>query len=330
MRMIQRLFTGVFAVILISALFVSYILFAPLSSERGAGRYNVNQGDSVEDVAQGLAQAGLIKNAWIFRLVWGLEGGGMIQTGTYTTKSAASMHALYRVFSSSPDRTEIPITIIEGWTSKQIAGYLSERMVHVDGFLQATRRDWKRDYPFLSGVPSENGLEGYLFPDTYRVYEDSDSESVIRKMLNNFNERFSEDMRRDARNQGYTIHQIVTLASIIEREVKGKQEKMMVSDIFRRRLLIGMPLQADSTINYITGKKDPQAIGSDLQIVSAYNTYTYKGLPPGPIGNPGLESMNAALHPIPNRYLYFLTDSAGNAHFSETYEEHKNNKATYL
>lgn len=326
-----RLFAGIGIISLLVAGILSYVFFAPLSSGTNSIRYAVHEGDSINHVAKELADTGAITNDMLFRFVWRLEGGGKMQAGTYTIPPQANMHDLYRILRSDPDRQEMSIRIIEGWTTQQISDYFEERkLTNASDFLRSTQQDWKSQYPFLSDIPPRNGLEGYLFPDTYRIFEDSDSEVIIRKMIDNFGKKITSDMREDARKQGYTLHAIVTLASIIEREVKGEQERRIVSDIFRRRLSIGMPLQADSTINYLTGKKDPQAASADLRIDSLYNTYKYKGLPPGPIGNPGLESLNAALHPISNTYLYFLTSPDGKAHFSETFEEHKQKKYKFL
>jgi len=331
MSSLLRLFAALFIITLLIAGMFSYILFAPQSSDTSTVRYTVNQDDTVDDVAKGLADSGVIMNDGIFRFVWKLEGAGLIQVGTYTIPKSVSMHALYRLLRVGPDRTEISIRIIEGWTTQQIAEYIaSNNLVTVDEFSKAVRQDWSNEYPFLAGLPAANTLEGYLFPDTYRIFEDADSKIVIRKMLDNFGEKMTEDMRREAQSQGYTIHQIVTLASIIEREVTSDQDRRMVSDIFRRRLNLGMPLQADSTINFITGKKDPQAKSVDLAIDSLYNTYKYKGLPPGPIGNPGLSSLRAALYPIKNDFLFFLTDTKGNVYYSKTFEEHKKKKLQYL
>lgn len=325
------MFAGVGILAIACVGILSYVLFTPHSTDMNTFRFTVKQGDTIFYIADGLADAGLISSDLFFRLGWRVEGGGIIQEGTYTIPKSVSLHTLYRMFRSGPDRTEISIRIIEGWTTQQIAEYLAEtRRTHDDDFLQAVKNDWKREYPFLPGLLAGNPLEGYLFPDTYRIFEDSSNEAIIRKMLDNFSAKVTGDMRLEAKTQDLSLHEIVILASIIEREVTGKQERGMVSDIFRRRISIGMPLQADSTINYVSGKKDAQARYADLEIDSPYNTYKYRGLPPGPIANPGLESLNAALHPISNNYLYFLTSPDGKAHFSKTFDEHKEKKFKYL
>ncbi|MBI4250502.1 endolytic transglycosylase MltG [Candidatus Uhrbacteria bacterium] len=331
MNSIFRLFVGVLVIALLIAGAFSYLFFAPQSSDTSSIRYIVNQGDSVDDIARGLAVNGVIMNDAIFYLVWRFEGGKLIQAGTYTIPKSTSMYGVYRLFVGGPDRKETTIRFIEGWTTQQIAEYLASiDLVTVDEFSKAVRQNWSNEYPFLAGLPTNDPLEGYLFPDTYRVFEDAESASIIRKVLGTFGEKMTENMRREAQSQGYTIHQIVTLASIIEKEVTSEQDRRMVSDIFRRRIAQGMPLQADSTINFITGKKDPQAKSVDLAIDSLYNTYKYKGLPPGPIGNPGLSSLKAALYPIKNDFLFFLTDAKGNVYYSKTFDEHKKKKLQYL
>ena len=149
-------------------------------------------------------------------------------------------------------------------------------------------------------------------------------------MLSNFDKKFSTEIKNDIRNSGRTIHEIVTLASIVEREVPKDQDRILVYDIFLRRLKKNMALQADSTVNYATGKSSPQASLSDISLDSPYNTYKYRGLPAGPIGNPSLSSLMAAIYPEQNPYLYFLTEKDGRVHYSETFEEHKKKKNLYL
>jgi UPF0755 protein len=188
----------------------------------------------------------------------------------------------------------------------------------------------QKDYKFLTNLPNKANLEGFLFPDTYRFYYDADADDIVRKMLDNFEQKLSPDLASSIEKSGHSLFEIVTMASILEREVKSDADRRQVADIFWRRLKIGMRLQADSTVNYLIDGNSPALSYKDMQLNSTYNTYKYYGLPPGPICNPGLSAITAAINPEPNQYLYFLTDDQSNVHFARTLDEHNKNKAQYL
>ncbi|HVY67933.1 MAG TPA: endolytic transglycosylase MltG, partial [Patescibacteria group bacterium] len=221
-------------------------------------------------------------------------------------------------------------------------------VVPADQFLKAAADFDASQYPILESKPKTAGLEGFIFPDTYFVSGDPSttpaelSEGIVEKALNNFSKKFTGDMQAQARRGNMSVYQIVTLASIIERETgrnavtdEQKQaldeERRIIAGIFYNRLNIGMPLESDATVNFITKKNTPQATASDTAIDSPYNTYKYKGLPPGPISNPSLSSIMAALYPTKSDYYYFLhKQPSGEPVYSKTYEEHLRNKAKYL
>ena len=224
---------------------------------------------------------------------------------------------------------ERSITIIEGWTVSDIANYLDNQGVASSSdFLEAVKLDnWKDKYDFLKNAKGET-VEGFLFPDTYRIFKDATVDSIIAKMLDNFDHKFTDSMRGDAVSQNKSIFQIVTMASIIEKETKFSSDRSMVSGIFWKRIADGMGLQSDATVSYALGKASLS--GDDLKTDSPYNTYLYRGLPLGPISNPGLSSIKAALDPTVNDYYYFVTDKSGKAYFAKTFEEHKKNIQKYL
>jgi len=168
-----------------------------------------------------------------------------------------------------------------------------------------------------------------LFPDTYRVFRDASISDIVKKILDNFNQKLTSELRFEIKSQGKNIHQILTLASILEKEVSTDQDRKLVAGIFYKRLELGMPLQADSTVNYVTGKDSSRASAKDLEIDSPYNTYKYRGLPPGPISNPGISSILAAIYPSSNNYLYFLTTPDGQVIYNETHDQHVIDKAKY-
>ncbi|MBU1029480.1 endolytic transglycosylase MltG, partial [Patescibacteria group bacterium] len=164
----------------------------------------------------------------------------------------------------------------------------------------------------------------------YRVYRTASAEEIVNKLLGNFDQKLTADVESVIAASDHSLYEIVIMASILEREVRGEEDRRLVADLFWRRLDIGMRLQADSTVNYVTEGKRPALTQADTQLDSPYNTYKYGGLPPGPIGNPGLVSIKAAANPQPNSYWYFLTDVDGGVHYARNLEEHNRNKAAYL
>ena len=240
------------------------------------------------------------------------------------------------------------VTIIEGWNSRQIAEKLANSQLgfSVDDFLKIAGQpkknyqslpanqwpeDFSDNYEFLKDKPKQVGLEGYLFADTYRFRPSSSPKEVIIKLLDNFDQQLNTKMRQDIEQQGRTIYQIITMASLLEKEVKTEQDMKMVADIFWRRIKNGQRLESCATLAYILGQNKPQYSFEDTRINSPYNTYINSGLPPGPIGSPSLNAIKAAIYPTPNNYNFFLSrPDNGETIFSRNFEEHKINKAKFL
>ncbi len=195
--------------------------------------------------------------------------------------------------------------------------------------------DFFREFSFLADKPSYYGLEGYLFPDTYRFYASSMPVEVVEKMLANFDRKLTPPMRADIKAQGKTIYEIVTLASLVEKEAPidyatgDNRDARLIAGIFWNRLAIGQALQSDATLSYVLGDNKIQHSGADLTFDSPYNTYKYSGLPPGPICNPGLLALEAAVYPLVSDYNYFLT-ADGQVIYAKTYAEQMLNKQKYL
>lgn len=240
------------------------------------------------------------------------------------------------------------VTIIEGWNSRQIAEKLANSQLgfSVDDFLKIAGQpkknyqslpanqwpeDFSDNYEFLKDKPKQVGLEGYLFADTYRFRPSSSPKEVIIKLLDNFDQQLNTKMRQDIEQQGRTIYQIITMASLLEKEVKTEQDMKIVADIFWRRIKNGQRLESCATLAYILGQNKPQYSFEDTRINSPYNTYINGGLPPGPIGSPSLKAIKAAIYPTPNNYNFFLSrPDNGETIFSRNFEEHKINKAKFL
>lgn len=235
-------------------------------------------------------------------------------------------------------REEKTIRVIEGWRNSDISKELLKKGLSTEkDFNAAVKKDYSADFSFLADKPAGLDLEGYLYPDTYRVYASSTAEEVIVRMLENFDKKLDAQMRADIVAQGKTIHEILTMASLIEKEAPisyqggDLDDARIVSGLFWNRIKSGQALQSCATLAYILGVNKEQYSEADTKIESPYNTYQNPGLPPGPIANPGILAIKAAIYPIKTNYNYFLTPSGSkDLIFSITYEEHLRNKNRYL
>ena len=301
---------ALFVVLVIAAIFAAYQMLVPLNPEAKETVFRIERGQGDWEIAQLLEQEQFIRSAFFFEAYTFLRGAaGKLQAGDYVISPAFSaVHISNKLVSGDVLRKRI--TIIEGWTIKDIANYLEQQKVVL-----------------AQDILAFKDQEGYLFPDTYEVSSSATPEEIIAMMTENFRKK-AGDVSKD----------IVIIASILEKEVKELTDKRIVSGILRKRLQIGMPLQVDATINYITGKRDSQASSADIAIDSPYNTYKYRGLPLGPISNPGLESIQAALEPLDSSYWYYLSVPEGETGaipegetiFSRTLEEHNKAKQRFL
>lgn len=318
----------IFIISLASFFYVKDQLFSPLSNDSGEKIFEIKEGQGVKEIVTELKKEGLIKNDFIALAYLKVKNlSGKLKSGYFLiNKNQTSVEVLNTIVIGKSALKKI--TIIEGWTINDIADYLDQRgILNKDEFLKESNiKNW--DYDFLIGVDS---LEGYLYPDTYAISYKADAKEIINKMLDNFDKKLKEGYREEIKNQGKTIEDIIILASIVEKEVSKKEDKKIVAGIFLNRLSIDKALEADSTINYITGKNNPQPTLSDLSVNSRYNTYKNKGLPPGAICSPSISSIEAVIYPIKTDYFFYLNrQDTKETIFSKTYEEHLKNKQKYL
>ena len=247
-------------------------------------------------------------------------------------------------------RQEIDITIIPGWNLRQIAeDWVKKGIASSTGdvyeLLGEPAKNYKADRvkaPTLniaddpewanlfSDKPAGVSYEGYLFPDTYRVYADATPEDVLKKIFANLNKKITPEMREEIKKQKKSIYEILTMASVVEKEAPTKNDMAMVADIFWRRYNKNWALQSCATVNYITGKNDPGVTTEDKETDSLFNTYKYPGLPLGAISSPGLTAIMATIYPSANNYWYFMSDSDGVTHYAKTLDEHNANVYRYL
>ena len=281
-------------------------------------------------VADVLEENGLIEYKLLFRMFAAFTGGSdKIKPGTYELDTDMDYRALISgMSSSSANRVEVQVTIPEGYTVEQIFQLLEEHEVASADDLREMAANYDYGFSFLQDIPlgDASRLEGYLVPDTYNVYVNHDPKSVINRMLQRFDQVFTEEMRTEVEESGRTIHEVLTVASLIERETDGDDQGEIASVIYNR---LNNPngetagyLQIDATLVYINGGNVPT--DADRSIDSPYNTYLYKGLPPGPIANPGLESIQAAMNPEDTSYFYYALGDDGQHHFFQTYNQLQN------
>jgi UPF0755 protein len=228
----------------------------------------------------------------------------------------------------------INITFPEGWTAQQMADRLSANGFDGSAFLNLVNNPTEEilsQFSVLSGRPVSATLEGYLFPDTYKFSLDATPAGIIKKILNNAELKMTADIRSQVIAQKKNIFQILTMASILEKEVNTIEDFKIVSGIFWNRIAISQALQSDATLEYVLKSNDFQHSLEQLKTDSPYNTYKYKGLPPGPISNPGIDAIMAALNPTDTQYNYFLTDSKNpkNTVYSVTFDQHIANKQKF-
>jgi UPF0755 protein len=322
---------------------MSLLAYLALPNRQRAHSFTVADGDNARTVAARLKDDGVIRSESLFLAV--MKGDGtdrQLQPGTYDLTVAASLSAIGRLLTGGGrSQEELTLVVREGWTLRDIKDELKRLgLTQADGLLAVTGEPATASfapasallerYPFLKQRTAGTSLDGYLFPDTYRVFRDATPVSIVEKMLANFDRRLTGEAASAVAASGRPLADVVTMASLVENEVKTPADRRLVADIFWRRLALGMRLQADSTVNYALGTSLPSVSATELASESPYNTYRFSGLPPGPIGNPGLDAIIAAATPTPNDYLYFLTDAAGAVHYAKTYEQHLANKAKYL
>lgn len=314
-------------VFLVTGVFLSW--FVPrawfwVGSEQAA-TVTVVIGDGWHSARAGeeLQRLGIIDSAFGYRLyATYVNSADLPKAGEYQLVPHSSYQTVSRQLALGPPRNEVKITVVEGWTidtiNKRLAQYSASLPLKIPDELRS-------EYPFLSTLPAESSLEGFLFPETYRVYADQLPQSLIVKQLNEFAKR-APGLEDEAKKQGRTLRDVVILASIIEKEVSKPEDRKIVASIFLNRLKDGMRLQSDATVNYITHAGRARPTFKDLEVDSLYNTYMHTGLPPGPVSNPGDSALEAAVHPAQTNYRYFLTDEAGKTYFAETFEGHKRNR----
>ncbi len=326
----------------------SYEIYLPHTAYSGEKAVEISPGLGSRSIGELLEENGFIQSKWAFVTYATLNNkASSLKPGVYVFSEESTIaEILEQLVKGEEFPNERFLVIPEGWSLRDIGSYLerngitqAEEFREIAGFpaldyrvadVSVAPKDFSNEFAFLREKSNAVGLEGYLFPDTYRVYRDASLEDIARKMLANFDKRFTADMRRAAALRKRTVFEVVTMASLIEKEVVNEDDRRVVSGILWKRLERGIPLQVDATLVYIRGHNDTPLTSADKALNSRFNTYRYLGLPLGPIANPGLSAIQAALNPKESSYLYYLSARDGRTIFSKTLEEHNEAKAEYL
>lgn len=325
-----------YLVFVVLAVFLYFVFqqTQPTGSNQETVVFEIEKGEGLSEIAQKLESQELIKNNKLFQAYSFLRNvRSQFWPGEYKVSQGMSLKEIISVLTSQPLAREKQVVLIEGWTAKEIAEEIERvGLVEKQDFLRALGEigksfELEEKYLFLADRPVGADIEGYLFPDTYRFFESTTSQAIIEKILDNFQQKLNS---LQLERSDYSLFEILTMASLIEKEAALDQDRRLVSGVFWDRMEAGWALQSCATINYILGEPKERLSYEDTRIPSPYNTYLNPGLPPSPINNPGLSSIQAALNPLESDYCCFLSTSKGQIIFSQTIEEHNINKAKYL
>lgn len=322
----------------IGGIFVFFILFVayffnalqPTFAREGSVSFVIEKGQSFRDISAHLSQESLIKSIFAFKMYSFITGNAQkFKPGTYEFSCAMTVPEIVSSFIEGK-ATDVMVTIPEGLTMKDADSLLAEKGIIQKGSLVAlSPKDFVGDFSFLKNL---NSFEGFVFPDTYRFEKGTDPQVVLRTLLKNFEEKIWPLI--SVRSDWY---ETLITASLLEREVVTLEDKRVVAGIIKKRIEMNMPIQIDASIVY--AKCNKQFLGcaslalqrEDMSMISPYNTYIHKGLPPSPISNPGVESVTAALSPQKTKYLYYISRAdTKQTIFSSTLDEHNKNIQTYL
>lgn len=282
----------------------------------------ITAGMSTSEIADQLAEKGVIANSFKFRLLSRLRGyDDQMKRGTYVFTANMEDEEVFEIILNG-EKHEVTFTIPEGFGVKDIAERLYEiDLVDKKDFLKAAENFAPYDY-MKKHKNVFYAAEGFLFPDTYTVESDISIEDILKMMAEDFDNRLTQDLRDQAKEKNLSIYDLIILASLVEKEVRYAEDRAIVAQVFLKRLQLNMPLQTDATLQYLMDAPKEDVSIEDTKIDSPYNTYQNAGLPPGPIASPGMESILAVLNPADTNYLYFVADRQGHNHYSDTYDEH--------
>ncbi|HCU70877.1 MAG TPA: endolytic transglycosylase MltG [Candidatus Moranbacteria bacterium] len=297
--------------------------------------FKIEKGESKDEIGENLSKKGIIKNKLYFLAYFAIKRETKsIYPGEYLINGNMTIPELATVI-TNPKKIYEKVLFKEGWTAKIMAEELESHGFSGKDFLDVVNNPSKEtisQFKVLKDKPQDASLEGYLFPDTYYFSKEATAEGIIKKILNNTEEKMDDSLISDIEKNRKTIFETIVLASIVEKEMARASEAKLIAGVFQNRLDNDMLLQSDAPLTYILGDKEDQHSLKDLDLDSPYNTYKNKGLPPGPISNPGMDAILAAINPEKSDYHFFLTakeEGKLTTIFSKTFEEHVANRKKY-
>jgi len=301
----------------IAILVLLYLFFiaAPITFPTGA-YVNIPEGSSLSKASSILEARGVIRSTFLFKsFAYVLGDNHRIIAGEYFfPKRINVIAAAYRLGKGDFEIDPVKIRVLEGATVREVTELLATNIP---------------DFDAVSFERQTRGKEGYLFPDTYFFMPGQGVEAILGVFANNFSKNIAK-IQKQIDSFGQPLSEVVVMASLLEREAPKTYDRRVIAGILWKRIKIGMPLQVDAVFPYIIGKNTYELTRTDLKVDSPYNTYLYKGLPPGAIANPSLDALLAAVTPIQTSYLYYLSDRSGNMHYSTTYDQHLVAKGKYI
>ena len=324
----KKIVFGIPALAILFVMVVAFVIIplagsSPYTGERGVPVYfTVRPGMSVSEIGKELYERGIIDSEMKFWWTAKLNGfENKVKSGTFAMQTGMTPRDALEILVYGNTVT-IRFTIPEGFSVRDIAQRLDdEGLVKADAFISLAKT--YRPYPYVEERENVRyAAEGFLFPDTYEINGEFDAARIMQMMAENFDRRLTKEMRDRAREMDLSIYELVTLASLVEKEAYHEEDRPIIAQIFLKRLRLGMPLQADPTVQYLLDAPKEDLLYRDTEIESPYNTYQNVGLPPGPIASPGTASLMAVLHPADTNYLYFVADRNGNNYYATNYADH--------
>ncbi len=301
---------------LICFIFLYAIFFSPPSGLKTPALLHIEPGTPLSSIAEKLEQGKLIRHPWLFSgFIVLIQGERGAVAGTYFISKPQNVLTLAaRIVSGRYEVSPVKVTFPEGSTVRDMSSILEEKL---------------GDFDTAAFVSLAGAKEGHLFPDTYYFLPGESPERVMQTLEETFSEKI-QSLREDISSFGKPLSDVVVMASLLEKEARTTDSRRIIAGILWKRLEGGMRLQVDAVFPYIIGKNTYQLTTEDLAVDSPYNTYRNKGLPPGAIGNPGLDALRAAVTPLGSPYFFYLSDKEGVFHYSSTHEEHVQKKRQYL
>ncbi len=327
---IHKLFWAMLLLMVVCGFVFHYQAHRSTGANEQETSFVIEMGDDVVIVAQTLEDIGVIRHKeYLLYYFWKEKLRSKMLAGEYVVPVGATVPDIAHMITTlgKVKNDDVKLTFPEGWTALMMAEHLTDNGFDGDVFLAIAKEpsdELRGAYDFL---PAEKGLEGYLFPNTHIFDRQATADEIVRKLLDDYDKQVTNELRTEVNRQGKTLEEVMIMASVVEGEVQSEKDRKLVASLFENRLEIGQALQSDATLEYVLKNNKVQHDAKDLSYDSPYNTYMYPGLPPTPVSNPGLESIEAVIYPTPSENFFFLSNpETGETFFAITHDEHIANK----